>query len=289
MIIREKGYEHWDGTLRESRFPWWPITRLGIRLAFKKKNFKFVFFSALLPSFVFLTGIFISERLEDFRFMVRGSPQLLQITPGYFRTYFAGEFLLFMLVMIMVFAGAGLIADDLRYNSLQAYFARPVRKLDYILGKAGTVSFFLLTLTLVPGIVFIIAKLVFSGSFAFLYSYPWLPLSIIVCSAFFTLFFCAYTLLLSALSRNRRYVSILIFAIYIFSDILFGILYGNSGNPYFSLLSLKSNLQQMAAFFFRLKPPQPVPWILSLLVLASIILVSVVVLKKKVKGVEVVK
>jgi hypothetical protein len=66
MPIREKGYLHWEGELQERRLPWWPITRLGIRLAFKKKYFKFILFSVLAVAFVFLVGIYISERIEDF-------------------------------------------------------------------------------------------------------------------------------------------------------------------------------------------------------------------------------
>ncbi len=44
MPIREKGYTHWDGEFQPKKFFWWPITRYGIKLTFKKKFFKFVFF-----------------------------------------------------------------------------------------------------------------------------------------------------------------------------------------------------------------------------------------------------
>ena len=105
--IREKGYSHWDGTLRESRFPWWPITRTGIRLTFRKKQFKFFFAFAFVPAIVFLVGIYISERLEDFKFMFKGSEKFITVNPAYFKTYFTSDFLLFMMVMLLVFAGAG--------------------------------------------------------------------------------------------------------------------------------------------------------------------------------------
>jgi len=47
MTIREKGYAHWDGQLKERRFSWAPITGLGIRLAFRKKMFRFFFAGVL--------------------------------------------------------------------------------------------------------------------------------------------------------------------------------------------------------------------------------------------------
>jgi ABC-2 type transport system permease protein len=149
--IREKGYYHWDGQLTEARFPWWPITRTGIRLAFKKRGFRFLFAGSFLPAVGFLAVIYVSERLEDFRFMVRGSDRMLKIDPGSFHLYLTNGLFLFLLILILVFGCAGLIADDLKHNSLQIYFSRPLRKRDYLLGKMGVVFFLVLVLTVVPG------------------------------------------------------------------------------------------------------------------------------------------
>jgi hypothetical protein len=289
MTIREKGYAHWDGELKERRSPWAPITGLGIRLAYKKKYFKFISFGSFIPAVVFLIGIYISERIEDFQYMFRGDRQLLEVNPAYFRTYMCSDFLLFMMVMILVVSGAGLISDDLKHNSLQLYFARPLSKSDYLIGKANVIVFFLLLLTLIPGLVFILFKLLFAGNLKFLATYPWLPLSVVGYSLFVTAFFCAYTLLMSSLSKNRRYVSILIFTVYIFSDILFGFFYENYKNPAFALISLKANLQQVGSWFFRLKPAYAVSWYWSLLILLAFGIAASLVLNKKVRGVEVVK
>ena len=289
MTIREKGYAHWDGQLKERRFSWTPITWLGIRLAFRKKYFKFILFSSLVPAVVFLAGIYISERIQDFQYMLRGNRQFLEVNPLYFKNYLCGDFLLFMMVMILVVSGAGLISDDLKHNSLQLYFARPLSKSGYLIGKANVIVFFLLLLTLVPGLLFIVFKLLFAGSFRFLADYPWLPLAVIGYSLFVTGFFCAYTLLFSSLSKNRRYVSILIFAVYLLSNILFGFFYENYKKPAYALLSLSANLQQVGAWFFRLKPAYAVPWYWSLAVLLAFALAAAVVLNKKIRGVEVVK
>jgi ABC-type transport system involved in multi-copper enzyme maturation permease subunit len=291
MPIAEQGYAHWTGTFVERRLPWWPVTRLGIRLAFKRKYFKFAFAFSFLPAFIFLAGIYISERMQDFQFMVRGrqSVNFLNINPAFFRSYFTADALLFIMVMLMVLAGAGLIADDLKQNALQLYFARPLRKRDYIAGKLFTAFFFLLSLTLVPGLLFILFKLIFAGSFKLLVDFPWLPLSVIGYSFALTLFLSLYTLLVSSLSRNRRYTAILIFVIYILSDVFFGIFYGIFRNPYFSLLSIKSNLQQMGAAIFGVAPRYNIPWVYSFLVLAAIGTASGFILKNKVRGVEVIR
>lgn len=291
MSIKEKGYSHWDGELQKRKLPWWPITRFGIKSTFKKKFFKLFFFTSLIPAIVYLVGVYISERIEDFRFMIQGAEQInvFQINPGYFKSYFTNDFLLFMMVMILVFCGAGLISDDIKYNSLQLYFSRPLKKSQYLFGKTSVIFFFLFLVTLVPGFLLFIMKLIFSGSFVFLTSYPWLPLSVIGYSVVVTGFFSCYTLFLSSLSKNRRYVAILIFSVYIFSDILFGIFYGIFRRQQFALLSLKANLQQVGAFFFNQRLPYSTPWYYSLLILFCFSLLAFIFLKKRVKGVEIIK
>jgi ABC-type transport system involved in multi-copper enzyme maturation permease subunit len=287
MSIKEQGYTHWDGELAPGRFPWKPITRYGIKLTFKRKFFKPFFFMTLIPAVVFLAGIFISERIQDFEFMIKGSSTPFTVNPGYFYTYFTS--VLFMIVLILVFAGSGLISDDLKHNALQLYFSRPLKKKDFFTGKVAVIVFFLFIITLVPGLILFIMKLVFSGSFQFVRSFPWLPLSIIGFSVFITGFFACYALFLSALSKNRRYVSIMIFGLYIFSDILFGIFYGIFRKPYFCLLSIKANLQQVGKLIFSQKPLYDVsPWY-SILVLCLFCFLAVLFLSHKVRGVEIVK
>ena len=269
MTIKEKGYIHWDGELHQKKIPWWPITRFGIKSTFRKKFFKLTFFVSLLPAIFYLIGIYVSERLDDFKFLINEPEQIsfLTISPKYFRSYFTNDFILFWIVAIVIFCGAGLISDDFKYNSLQLYFSRPLKKIHYFLGKASVIFFFLSLMTLVPGLLLIIFKLIFSGGFSFFIKYPWLPLSVIGYSVLITVFFTFYTLFLSALSKNRRYVAILIFGIYFFSDILFAIFYGIIKDHHFALFSIKANIQQIGALFFNQRLPHDIPWIYSLLII----------------------
>jgi len=287
--IREKGYAHWDGTLAERRYPWGPITRTGIRLAFRKKMFRFFFAGAFLPAFLALGGLYISERLEDFKALVQSNRALLRIDPKYFAGFMTNTAVLFSLIFVLVFAASGLIADDLKHNSLQLYFSRPIRKKDYILGKMSVVAFFVLILTAVPYLVLVVFKLIFAGSFQFFLEYPWLPLSVLGYSALLTVFFAFYILLLSALSKNTRYVIVLIWGTYLFSDALSGILFETFRQRAMILFSLRANLQQAGAFLFGQKLPHPVPAVWSFAVLAGICVLAAFVLHRKTRGVEVIK
>lgn len=289
MTIKEKGYSHWDGEYLVRKFPWWPITRYGIRLTFQRKFFRLTFPLSLLPAVFFLGLIYVSERLEDFPTLPGDIVQLLQINPNFFKTYLTQGFMLFIMLMIVIFCGSSLISDDLKHNSLQLYFARPLKKKDYFLGKSAVIVFFLFIITLVPGLVFFIMKLVFSGSLKFFLAYPLLPLSIIGYSFIVTGFFSFYTLFLSSLSKNRRLVAILIFGIYFTSDIIYAIFRSEFRSHYVSLVSLRANLQQVGAHIFGQKTPYDISWIFSFLVLLGICVLASFVLRNKVKGVEIVK
>jgi ABC-2 type transport system permease protein len=287
--VREKGYIHWDGKLLERRFRWWPIARTGISLAFRKKFFRFVFAFAFGPPFVALGGLYVSERLEDFKAIVRSNKALLSIDPDYFNKLATNGFTLFTLVLVLVFAAAGLIADDLRHNSLQLYFARPLGKKDYIAGKMAVVAFFVLVLTALPYLLLVLFKLIFAGNLKFIAQYPGLPLSILGWSLVLTVFLAFYTMLLSATSRSTRYVSIIIFTTYVFSAALAGILKEIFKTPYMGLVSIPANLKQAGAFLFGVKLPMDVPAVWSFAVLAGVCVLSAIVLNRKIRSVEVIK
>jgi hypothetical protein len=84
-------------------------------------------------------------------------------------------------------------------------------------------------------------------------------------------------------------VAILIFGVYVFSDILSAIFKEIFNSQYFFLLSIKTNLQQVGAVLFDQKTPWNIPWYYSLLVIAGICLFSAYMLKRRVRGVEIIK
>ncbi len=215
--VKERGYRHWDGRLVERRFPWLPIARTGVRLAFRKKGFKFAFAAAFSPATVFLGLLYISERIEDFKALVRTNQNLLNVSPNYFKTFLTSGPFLFLLVLVLVFASAGLIAEDLKHSSLQLYFARPLKKRDYLIGKLAVIAFFVLIITALPWVLLVVFKLIFAGNFKFIAAYPWLPLSILGYAVLLTVFLGFYLLLMSASGRSTRYVTVLIFFVYYFS------------------------------------------------------------------------
>lgn len=58
-----------------------------------------------------------------------------------------------VIVLLSILTGAGLIADDLRARALTLIMVRPIRPLDYALGKALVLPWFVLTRAALPGFV----------------------------------------------------------------------------------------------------------------------------------------
>src|SRR5216110_1930547 len=59
----------------------------------------------------------------------------------------------FIVFLIAVYVGAGLIANDRRANALQIYLSKPMTRAEYVFGKLAILIAFLLLVTWLPAIV----------------------------------------------------------------------------------------------------------------------------------------
>jgi ABC-2 type transport system permease protein len=281
MDIREKGYSHWQGKLKTSRHNWLPIFFNGLKTVFKKKYAKLIFAFSGSTFVIFLVAVYVSTKpeLKILSELVR----LLKSDADLFKTFYANGFLTFMLVILSIFCGADLISLDLKFKAFPLYFARPLSRGDYLLGKFSIILFYLLLFTLVPGILLLLFKMIFSGSLAVS---PLLLLAILVFPLLECLFLASLTLALSILSSNTKFIQIAIFLVYIFSNNLAQILKTIFKSDYFFLLSLPGNIQQLASFIFRLQPAYAYPAWLATLPPVAISLLAVWLLNWRIKKAE---
>jgi hypothetical protein len=95
-------------------------------------------------------------------------------------------------------------------------------------------------------------------------------------------------LALSSLSKSSRYVGILYAGIIFFTAAIYGAMLAITGSTKLSWLSLGANLSQVVDVIFRLPPRYATPWAVSLIVIVGLIALSISVLERRVRGVEVV-
>jgi hypothetical protein len=95
-------------------------------------------------------------------------------------------------------------------------------------------------------------------------------------------------LALSSLSKNSRYVGVLFTGAIFFTDAMFGVLGIITGSTRASWVSITANLNQVTDVIFRQPARYETPVVVSVLVLLGLVVVSVSVLERRVRGVEVV-
>lgn len=282
MPIREGGYYNWEGTLSKSKIKWFPIFTNGIRSVYKKRFSKLLFATTSSLFFVFLLALYISSKPE-----LRMMSKLVKMISSdalLFRTFYTNGFLVFMSAMISVFAGSELISNDLKHKSISLYLARPLSKLDYITGKFSIILFYLLLFTLVPGILLVIFKVIFTGDFSAGIA---LLTKSIVFPIVISLFWASLMLMLSSLSENGRFVKIIFFVAFFMTQMIAGMFWGIFRNDNFLYISIEKNIQQFGSFVFGTQLEFRAPGWISGAILLGLTALFLLILAYRLRKVEV--
>ncbi len=280
MPIHDLGYRHWSGQWTSHPYRWWVITRQGILILARKKWFIALMLLAWIPFVVRAVMIYVAT-------VVGKSAPFLRVDARFFEDFLSQQ-MTFFLFPIVIYAGAGSIANDLRANALQIYLSKPITRRDYVIGKLGILVFFLALPTLVPGLLLFLLAVLFESNTTFLSQYYWVPAAVFGYSLVI-MFTCGLVMLaLSSLTRSSRFAGINFAAVFFFSQILYGILSGILRTTQVAWVSLRNNLTQVGDLLFgdSLKYASPL-WI-SILVLTAILVASTWVVHRRVQAVEVV-
>ena len=278
MPIHDQSYRHYGGGHTKPGQAWTVIAWAGIRNMIRKRSFLGLLIFAWLPFLVRAVQVYVTANY----------PQVAMFAPTAetFRQFLQQQD--FFVFIITIYVGAGLIANDRRANALQIYLSKPLMRSEYIGGKAAVLFVFLLMVTLVPALLLLLLQVLFAGSFEFLRKNLFLFPAITVASLLQALLATFTMLALSSLSKSSRYVGILYAGIVFFTAAIYGVMFAITGSSKLSWLSVGSNLNQVVDVIFRLKPRYATPWPVSLIVILGLIALSISVLERRVRGVEVV-
>jgi ABC-2 type transport system permease protein len=188
---------------------------------------------------------------------------------------------------ITVFVGAGLIANDRRANALQIYLSKPLTRVEYVTGKLVVLVLLLAAVTWVPGILLVLLQMIFTGDTTFvranLYLFPAITLF-----AAIQVFLSAFSMLaLSSLSNSRRFVSIMYAGLVFFTAAFYQALRRMTGRSW-AWLSPQDTLDVIADAIFRIRRPPVMPVSAAFAAVVVLIALSIWILERRVRGVEVV-
>jgi ABC-type transport system involved in multi-copper enzyme maturation permease subunit len=278
MPIHDQSYRRYRGGKATPGRAWTVIAWAGIKNMIRKRAFLGLMLFAWMPFIVRAVQIYIASNFPQ--------AAMLAPTAETFRQFLEQQD--FFVFVVTIYVGAGLIANDRRANALQIYLSKPLMRAEYIAGKAGVLFFFLMLVTFVPAIFLLFIQVMFAGTFAFMKANLFLFPAITVASLLQVLVATFTMLALSSLSKSSRYVGILYAGIIFFTLAIYGVMVAITGSTKLSYLSVTASLAQVMDVVFRIKPRYATPWPVSLTVIIGLVVVSISVLERRVRGVEVV-
>jgi ABC-2 type transport system permease protein len=280
MPIYEQAYRRYEarGPLRRLRF--WPITREALRLLLAKRAFLGLLGLSLLPFVVRAVQVYVVTRF----------PEAGRVLPIDGRMF--GEFLnqqIFFTLLLSVFGGAGLVANDLRTGAILVYLSRPLTRRDYVLGKLGVLLALNLGVTLVPAVLLYgLAVAVVPDQFLRL-DHAWIGPAIALHATVESLVVSLVALAVSSLSKSARVAGLSFAGLVVGLETARGVLTMISHRPEAQVLSLQNDLRILGHRLFGIAERTEVPALYPALALALASVAAVAILRARVRAVEIVR
>ena len=288
MPIHTQDYRHWEGTLNPRPYTrWWIITKAELKLLAQRKIVRLIV--AIPPAIYILvhaTLIYILNQVPGAAFPFDIDNEFFQ--NFLFRYPITGPPSSFLIALIAIFGGSGLIATDLKNNALSLYLSKPISWIDYLIGKFAVMGILLGFLTLIPGLLLFLEHVLLTDT-SFLKENYWIPLSIIAYSVLITLSSSLLMLLFSSLTSNPRYAIIGFCAVWFGSPVIYEILKAITRTSKMALVSIWANYDILGTVLFAGSQNSAVHWGWALLVQIVLIVLCVFVLHHRIRAVEIVK
>lgn len=283
MPIHDQSYRRYGGPRESAERAWLVIARTGIMQYARRRPMIGLMFAASVQ----MIGWLVFFYLHDTAGQALG-PAAAYLAPSAktFRGFLEQQNI--FVFLLAVYVGSGLIAQDRRANALQIYLSKPLTRLDYIAGKAAILATFLLLVTWVPAMLLLLGQILLSGSFAFARANLILFPAITLFSFLEVLVVCCAVLALSSLTTSTRYVAVMFAGVMFFTNAVFLTLRLVTGSTAISWVSFTGSLAQVGDFIFRQPLRYQTPVAVSIIVLLALVAVSLSVLERRVRGVEVV-
>jgi ABC-2 type transport system permease protein len=279
MPIHDQGYRRYSGARHVIGRGWQVITRAGVKTVLARRRFLALLLLAWAPFVVRAVQIYVASNFPQASFLAPRAET--------FREFIDQQSVFVFFVTIYV--GAGLIANDRRANALQVYLSKPLTRLEYVAGKLAILFLFLTLVTFAPAIGLLLVEVMFAGSFTFVRQNLFLLPAITLFSLLEVLLASTTMLALSSMSKSSRFVAVMYTGLIFFTAGMFQALRGITGRSTFAWLSPSDVLEQIGDVIFRLEPRYDLSLPVAIFTFLTLIGISLAILERRVRGVEVVK
>ena len=278
MPIHDQGYRHYQGQREPHGRAWWVIARAHMQSMLRYRWFQVLLLGSAAPFLLRAGQIYFATTNAQVA-------EFLATTPDTFRDFLSQQRFAVFLIIIMQ---SGLIADDRRTNALQLYLSKPLTRVEYVLGKLVPPLAFVLAVTLVPAVLLLVLQVVFSGSLTFARQNLFLLPAVTLFSIVQAVLSAFAILALSSLSKSRRFVAIMYAGIIFFTAAMYQVLRAITSSRTWAVISPGEMLDVIANAIFRSRTESAVPVYVAIIVIFVIIGVAILILERRIRGVEVV-
>lgn len=278
MPIHDQGYRRYLGTRDAIGRSWQVMTRAGVMSVVRKRVFMGIMLLAWTGFVVRVVQFYLATAVAQAQFLAPSGET--------FREFLDQQGV--PVFFVTIYVGAGLIANDRRANALQLYLSKPMTSAEYIAGKLAILFLFLVAVTFLPAILLLIIQALLAGNLTFTRNNLYLVPAITLYSLAQVLLAATTMLALSSLSKSSRFVAVMYAGLFFFTTALFQTLRGITGRSTFAWLSPGAALQQLGDVIFRLEPRYQLSPSLAALTVLVMIAGSILILMRRVRGVEIV-
>ena len=288
MAVYEQSYRRYEGaeTPRSRRFL--VIPRYAYQRLFSSKLWWVLLAASAMTTIVFAVLIYVrynARALDFFGTTTETINRIMPVDGGFFARFLAFQ-LSFSFVVIFAI-GPKLISMDLANGGLPLYFARPISRFEYLLGKFVILGAALSILTWISGFLLVLLQVSLEGP-GWALGNARIIVALFVGSWVWILVMSILTMALSALIRWPLAVRGALLTLFILLPAFGQLIYFNIHVSWGLLLSLGTVFVTVIRSLFGLPLGDAPPLAGAWMVLVGLTAVSVLVLARKLRAYEVV-
>lgn len=151
MAVYERVWRRYTGIQTPIRGRFLVITRFALANAFSSRIFTAFYAASFLPSLAGLFLVYLSHNLGLLQQIGLTEEFMGGLTMAFFQYLFMWQAIPAFFVMVIL--APGLVAPDLANSALQLYLSRPINRLDYVVGKLAVLFILVSPPTWVMGLM----------------------------------------------------------------------------------------------------------------------------------------
>ncbi|MDZ4859393.1 MAG: hypothetical protein SGI88_10470 [Candidatus Hydrogenedentes bacterium] len=290
MPIYEQTYKRWEPRYR-ARKRWIEVAAQELRVAKSAPIYRRLLLLSLLPFLICLFILVVTDLMTTnpsalMRNIIK-QVQFANIDARFFKIYL-GMTTPFVYVFCLLIGG-GSICNDYRNNLLEVYFAKPLTRFEYFIGKVAAVCYVPLGLTVGGSVTLFLLHVLLAPTSAgeFLSTNAWiLPM----CVAYSLLFVVPAALLVmacSALSKSTGWASVIVCALIFMNSAAAAVLALVLRERNLICLSFVRSMTHMADLMFGGRTRITVPWTYILVGYVALSLVCAILIFRRIRAVEI--